>query len=203
MAVPEVGSGNGLHLNLSLRSNGEQAMAEADGQLTDAAKFAIAGLLHGLPDLTPLLLPTVNSYRRLRPHSFAPTAWTWGRDNRTCAIRVAGEGETLRVEIRVAGSDANAYLVAAAAIGCINAGLDAKEPPPPAVTGSAYRTCHTSPPIAASLPEAIAAMRASPTAADLLGPQAVAHYARAAELELAAHREQVTDSELDRGLIRA
>ena len=65
-------------------------------------------------ELTLLLAPNINSYKRFVRGSFAPTALVWGHDNRTCALRVVGHGKGMRVESRVAGGDVNPYLAFAA-----------------------------------------------------------------------------------------
>ena len=67
-------------------------------------------------ELTLLLAPNINSYKRFAPGSFAPTALRWGRDNRTCALRLVGHGAALRVENRIPGGDVNPYLAIAAVI---------------------------------------------------------------------------------------
>ena len=82
--------------------------------------------------------PTVNSYKRAVPYSFAATTATWGRDNRTTGLRVLGESQAdTRIEHRLAGADANPYLVLAAHLAGGLHGVQADlEPPPP--TGDAY-----------------------------------------------------------------
>ena len=63
-----------------------------------------------MPEFTALFAPTVNSYRRLVPGLWAPTAASWGIDNRTCALRVIpGSKSSQRVEHRLPGADANPY----------------------------------------------------------------------------------------------
>ena len=67
-------------------------------------------------EMTLFFAPHVNSYKRFAPGSFAPTAIAWGRDNRTCSLRVVGHGEGLRVENRLPGADVNPYLALSALI---------------------------------------------------------------------------------------
>ena len=76
----------------------------------------LAGLLATMRELTLLFAPNINSYKRYQPGSFAPTALRWGVDNRTCALRLVGHGQSLRVENRVPGGDVNPYLAIAALI---------------------------------------------------------------------------------------
>src|ERR1044071_10086636 len=84
-------------------------------------KNYIAGQLHCLPYILPLVAPTINSYKRLVEGAWAPTTLTWGIDNRTTALRsLPGSNSSTRLETRVVGSDANPYLAMAA---CLASGL--------------------------------------------------------------------------------
>lgn len=85
-----------------------------------------------------LLAPNANSYRRFQPDSFVPLAPTWGVNNRTVAIRVpAGDLQATRVEHRVAGADANPYLVMAAVLIGVHRGMTKKLDPGAPVVGNA------------------------------------------------------------------
>ena len=76
----------------------------------------LAGQLHAAAQLAWCFAPTVNSYRRYVPDSWAPTAVVWGEDNRTCGFRTVGSGDGRRVENRIPGADVNPYLALAATI---------------------------------------------------------------------------------------
>ena len=105
--------GNSCHIHCSLAGeDGKNAFA-ADQALFD---HFVAGQIACMKDLTLLYAPHVNSYKRFAPGSFAPTAIAWGRDNRTCSLRVVGHGEALRVENRLPGADVNPYLALSAMI---------------------------------------------------------------------------------------
>ena len=116
--------GNSCHIHLSFRGkDGSMVLVDdndPDG-LSDIGKQYIAGQLAHMRELSIMYAPTVNSYKRYAPGSFAPTAIKWGRDNRTCSYRLVGHGPSLRVENRVPGGDVNPYLAVA---GMIAAGLD-------------------------------------------------------------------------------
>ena len=100
---------------------------------------AVAGLQHCLGDYLAFLAPTVNSYTRLVQGAWAPTAATWGVENRTAAIRViGGGGPSQRIECRVGGADANPYLVAAAAVACVLHGIEEALELGAPVVGNAY-----------------------------------------------------------------
>ena len=92
-----------------------------------------------MADYLALLAPTVNSYTRLVKGYWAPTAATWGLDNRTAAIRVIGGGSpSQRIECRVCGADANPYLAAAAVATAALQGIEEELAPSPPVAGNAY-----------------------------------------------------------------
>ena len=199
MAKPNEREGNSCHIHLSFRTaDGEPVMAgEGPYGLSPDGASLIAGLLAGLRELTLLLAPTINSYKRYAAGSFAPTTVAWGPDNRTCALRLVGHGPSLRVECRVPGGDVNPYLALA---GLIAAGLsgvaNGLELAPP-VTGNAYASSGL-PRVPASLEEALALWVASPLAAEAFGKDVVDHYATMARVELEAYRAAVTDWELRR-----
>jgi glutamine synthetase len=156
----------------------------------------LAGQLACLPDFTLLFAPTVNSYKRLRPGSFAPTRLAWGRDNRTCPIRVVGAGAGLRVEHRVAGGDANPYLAVAAIVAAGLHGIEHRLRPPPAWAGDAQGQAGAElPRLPGTLREAAERWERSELARKAFGDGVVGHYAQAARTELAAHETAVTDWE--------
>ncbi|WP_435211994.1 glutamine synthetase family protein [Streptomyces sp. bgisy034] len=203
MAAPETGRANGLHLHVSLWSNGINRLnvPDSDHELSPTGRHAIAGLLASLPDLGPFYAPNLNSYKRFTPGSFAPTLFTWGHDNRTCAVRVVGRGESLHLEIRVPGADANPYLAMAAVVAAIGYGIEHQIPLSPAQTGNTYRETGT--PVPPTLAHALTAFQDSPSARHAFGADVVGHYARLARLELDHHRLLVTDTERQRWLAHA
>ncbi|MET9566802.1 glutamine synthetase family protein [Streptomyces tauricus] len=203
MAAPSDEVGSGLHLHLSLWRDGEPVFATThDDDLSEAMEQAIGGLLKSLLDLAPLWAPVPNSYKRYRPYSFAPVFMNWGYDHRGCAVRVTGHGLGRHLEVRVAGADANPYLVAVAAIASILRGLKEKIEPPFAYAGDAYRD-RFSPRIHHDLVEGLRAFMSSDFAAKALGEGVLYHYGTAAQHELDVHRTRVTDVERERGDSRA
>ena len=98
-----------------------------------------AGLQATMAESMLLCAPNANSYRRLRPLSYAPLAATWGHDNRTVALRVpSGPEAARRIEHRLAGADASPYLVLAAVLAGIHHGLRKRLEPGPPTRGNAY-----------------------------------------------------------------
>lgn len=140
MAKPFEGiAGNGMHVHFSFTGNtGENRDKNVFGQdPSDTLKGqAIAGLLETMPDVLALLAPSINSFRRLGPGVYTPVAPIWGYENRAAAIRVPdAPPPASRVEHRVAGADANPYLVIAAILAGAHRGITGQLKPPPAVVG--------------------------------------------------------------------
>ncbi|TVL94224.1 glutamine synthetase family protein [Streptomyces sp. SAJ15] len=208
MAAPATGVASGLHLHLSLWREGRPVLADADGSPTALAAHAVAGLLTALPELAPLYAPTVNSYKRYVERSFAPTRFSWGVDNRTCAVRIAGRGPGRHLEIRLPGADANPYLALTAALAAIEHGIDHRLKPPPPCVGDGYRE-EAGPPVPRTLAAAAEALGTGPLARELLGPAVAGHYAHAARVEAEALAgsaglgAEVSDAERERWFGRA
>jgi glutamine synthetase len=183
--------GSSCHLHLSLRDGAPAAM-----------RHFIGGLLEGMAELTAILAPTPNSYRRLTPYSWAATTATWSVDNRSAGVRAILDGDGIaRVEHRQAGADANPYLAAAAALA---AGLDgvqrACEPPPP-IDGDVYALADGAvPALPTSLGAATDLLERSALARDWLGDDVVDHCVAMQQEELAAQSAAVTDWETARYL---
>jgi glutamine synthetase len=199
MAKVNAAEGNSCHIHLSFRASDGTPVMAGDGSygLSAAGASVIAGLQAGLRDMTLLLAPTVNSYKRYVPGSFAPTAVAWGPDNRTCALRLIGHGPSLRVECRVPGGDVNPYLAVAALVACAVDGVRRELPLPEPVTGNAYAISDVEH-IPVSLEEAASLWSDSPLADSAFGSEVVNHYANMARVEIAAYRSAVTDWELRR-----
>ena len=108
-------AGAGMHLHASLADrDGRNACADAAPSGSPLLRHAIGGLRETLGDGMAVFAPHANSYRRFRAMSYAPVATTWGVNNRSVSLRVpAGPPASRHVEHRVAGADANPYLVAA------------------------------------------------------------------------------------------
>ncbi|MGW3134971.1 glutamine synthetase family protein [Streptomyces sp. NPDC001139] len=199
MAAPETGIGSGLHLSLWNEHHKPVFSHRRGEHLPPAMAHATAGLISALPHLAPLYAPTVNSYKRYRPHSFAPTRYNWGFDHRGCAIRVTGHGPGTHLEVRLAGADANAYLALAAYTAAIAHGIEEKLTARPACDGDAYQD-QGSIPLYPDLAEALAYFEHSTVAHLLLNKNVVRHYAHAARAELTWFRSQITGVERQRGI---
>ncbi|MFJ6213393.1 glutamine synthetase family protein [Streptomyces sp. NPDC092296] len=201
----DAGEGNSCHIHLSLRGRADGAAVLADPGAADGMselmRHFVAGQLHCLAELTLLMAPNVNSYKRLRPGAFAPTGIAWGRDNRTCPIRVVGAGESLRIEHRVPGGDANPYLAVAAAVAAGLYGIEHRLPLPEPHRGNALADPAV-PRLPTTLTEALHRWENGGLARKLFGDDVVSHYAQAARTELSAFESAVTDWERVRGFER-
>jgi len=133
-------AGNGLHVHFSLLdARGHNIFDDGSEMGSDIMRHAVAGLLATMTELTLTFAPHLNSYRRLMPGSLAPSAIAWGYENRTSAIRIPGGAkEARRIEHRVAGADANPYLVLASVLGGALLGIEQKMAAPKPVSGNAY-----------------------------------------------------------------
>ena len=187
--------GNSCHIHLSLRSaEGEPVLAgERPGGFSPLMEHFLAGQLACLAELTLMLAPNINSYKRYAAASFAPTTIAWGIDNRTCALRVVGHGLSLRVENRVPGGDVNPYLAIAALIAAGLHGIEHELPLEPPCTGDAYQAPYAKVP--ATLRDAAALFAESSVAKAALGDEVVGHYLNMARVEIQAFDQAVTDWE--------
>ncbi|WP_281278075.1 glutamine synthetase family protein [Nocardia mexicana] len=194
--------GNSCHIHLSLRNAaGDPVFAGDDPDGGSALlRHFLAGQLDCLRELTYLLAPNINSYKRFQDGSFAPTAVAWGRDNRTCALRVVGHGPSLRMENRVPGGDVNPYLAVAALIAAGLHGIEQRLPLEPELRGNAYRS--ERPRVPRTLRDAAQLFGDSEIAKAAFGEDVVRHYRNAAQVELDAYDAAVTDWERIRGFER-
>jgi glutamine synthetase len=141
MAKPYGGrSGSGLHVHFSLLDKkGKNVFNNGTDQGSATMLHAVGGLIDSMAETTLLYAPHANSFRRLRPGTHAPSAAAWGYENRTVAVRIPGGSyEARRIEHRVAGADANPYLILAGILGGALVGIERQIAPPDPVIGDAY-----------------------------------------------------------------
>lgn len=170
--------------------------AAADG-MSRTLRHYLGGQVRLMPELTALYWPTINSYKRRVENTWAPTTATWGRENRTCAIRVIGDSpKSTRVEYRQLGADMNAYIGMAVSLAAGLWGIENEIEPPKPVTGNGYAS--DAQPLPRTLKDAVALLRESELARTLLGDTFVEHYARTREWEVRQYERAVTNWELER-----
>ncbi|MGQ4268291.1 glutamine synthetase family protein [Nocardiopsis changdeensis] len=198
MAKYDGGEGNSCHVHLSLRDGAGAPVFADDGSgrygMSGHMEHFVAGQLACMREFALLHAPNVNSFKRLSPQAYAPSSIAWGLDNRTCPVRVVGQGESARIEFRVPGGDANPYLSVAAIIAAGLYGIDQALPLPEPTAGDAGAAPDL-PRLPASLEEAVLAWENSDIARAVFGPDVVRHYAAAGRAELAAFSATVTDFE--------
>ncbi|MEV7613009.1 glutamine synthetase family protein [Streptomyces sp. NPDC089799] len=202
MAKFDQREGNSCHIHLSLTdADGRNAMAGTDPHgMSEVMRHFLAGQLAALRDFSLLYAPNINSYKRFRPGSFAPTAVAWGKDNRTCALRVVGHGPSTRFENRLPGGDVNPHLAVAGLVAAGLYGIENRLELPDPCTGNAYTADYAHVPT--TLREAAELWENSEIAKAAFGPDVVAHYLNMARVELDAYDSAVTDWELRRSFER-
>ncbi|HEY0333710.1 MAG TPA: glutamine synthetase family protein [Stenotrophomonas sp.] len=141
MAKPFAGqAGSGLHLHVSLLdTQGGNVFAGTPEAPVQPLLHAIGGLQRAAVSSLLLFAPHANSYRRFVPNAFVPLNESWGYNNRTVALRIPhSDARNTRIEHRIAGADANPYLVAAAVLAGMLDGLEQALMPGPRTEGNAY-----------------------------------------------------------------
>lgn len=160
----------------------------------------LGGQLKLMPELTALVSPTINSYKRYVPGVWAPLNATWGLENRTCALRVIGAGpragKSLRIEHRQPAADISPHVTMATLLGAGLWGIENEIEPPAAVAADATGT--RAPPLPTSLAEAVRLLEKSKPARAILGDAFVDHYLCTRDWEIRQHEKAVTDWELAR-----
>jgi glutamine synthetase len=189
------------HVHQSLWKDGKNVFFDPSDpdKMSSTMRSYLAGILQCLPEILPMVAPTINSYKRLVEGAWAPTNATWGIDNRTVALRaLPSNDKSTRIECRVPGSDVNPYLAMSA---CLAAGLygikNKLKLTTPAITGNGYedQSCQK---FAPNLFEATKIMKNSKIAKELFGAEFVEHFCMTRDWEWREFSKNVTDWELKR-----
>ncbi|MEW6263990.1 MAG: glutamine synthetase family protein [Thermodesulfobacteriota bacterium] len=193
--------GSGYHVHMSLSDPKTRQNLFNDPQdphgLAEIMKWFIGGQIAHARGMSAIVAPTVNSYKRYVPNSFAPYNVAWGLDNRTVYVRVPHErGPGTRVENRAPCATANPYLTIAA---CLAAGLDGIEKkidPGEPFVGDCY-TADTSkyPPLPMYLQEALEELNKDVVLCQALGPKLIQAFNAVKQAEVARFRTYVTEWE--------
>ena len=181
---------------------GEHSAGEHGAALTDHFRMYLAGQLAASRDFSILWAPTVNSYKRFQPGSWAPTAVAWGSDNRTLGYRVVGHGAGTRVECRIPGADANSYLAFAGTIAAGLYGIRHRLQLEDAYAGNGYEA-RDLPRIPTTLAEAADLWEQSSIARECFGDDVHHHLLNMARHEWSSFQQTVTDWERVRYFERA
>lgn len=199
MAKPHADeAGSSCHIHLSLWS-GDKSAFPGDTDLgpvkcSEAFRWFLGGWMAHVPELMPFYAPTINSYKRYLPGSWAPVGIAWSYDNRTAGFRVVGEGNSLRIECRIPGADCNPYLAYAATLAAGLDGIAKKTEPPALFVGDVYQAAEL-PRVPATLRDATDAFAASAFVREAFGADVQEHYTHFYREEQSAYDRAVTDWE--------
>jgi glutamine synthetase len=186
--------GSGMHMHVSvLDRDGLNVFASEDALGNDTLKQAAAGLIETMADGMAIFAPNANSYRRLRPELYVPMNATWGYNNRGVAVRVPVSGAAdRRLEHRVAGADANPYLVAAAILAGMLYGIERKLAPPPPLFGNAYMQRLAAPKLPGDWPTSLTRFGESAFLREYFGERFVTLYERTRRGEMQDFNSRLT-----------
>jgi glutamine synthetase len=184
------------HLHQSLHKDGENAFYLKDG-MSDALRHYVGGLVRLMPDITAMVSPTINSYKRYVPGVWAPLSASWGKDNRTAGVRLIGldSPKGARIEFRQTAADLNPYTAMAACLGAGLHGIESGLEPPKETRGDAT---YAGTPLPKSLGEAAERLDQSELARKIYGDAFVSHYVHTRRWEVREYERAVTDWELRR-----
>lgn len=192
-------AGSGLHIHVSLLDDQGKNIFAAPGVINAPLRHVIAGTLITLGDGMALCAPGPNSYRRFRAEAYVPLHPTWSINNRGSAIRVpASDPANLRIEHRLAGADANPYLVTAWVLAGMLHGLENRLEPPPVLTGNAYE--QDGEPLPIHWPQSIERFAASAFARATFGDKFVGLYSTVKRAEMEEFNTWITPLEVARYL---
>jgi glutamine synthetase len=185
--------GSGFHLHFSVvNKKGENQMHDGE-ELSEVAKYMIAGVLKNAAALTAFTNPTVNAFKRLGPDTLAPYRANWGYDNRSAMLRIPPERESgTRLEIRVGDGAANPYLLIAAVLAAGLDGIDNKLTCPLAVEGYAYEN-DSAEVLPLDFETALNALEANKALTDQLSAQIVETFLVLKRDEIERYRAEVED----------
>jgi len=189
-------AGSGLHVHFSILDSGGNNIFDNGGDEGTAAMLhAVSGLMEAMPESGLIFAPHLNSYRRMAPGAHAPTGICWGYENRTAAIRIpGGPAKARRIEHRVAGADANPYLILASVLGAALEGIEAGRDPVDPIVGDAYSI--EMPQLPTEWGQAISLFEQGKTNASIY-PDLMRHvYVLAKRQELAGFAARMTDFEI-------
>ena len=208
MPKPVFGAaGSGMHTHQSLfTKEGKNVFYDPSdkNQLSDIARFFIAGLLKYVKEINAILNPTVNSYKRLIPGYEAPTYISWANRNRSALIRIPSKkGKGTRCELRNPDLSGNPYLQFAVMLAAGLRGIEDKIEPPAPVEKNIYslseqeREKYGVRHLPESLGHALSFMEESMLLRETLGEHIFNNFLHVKRKEWEEYRMQVTKWEID------
>ncbi len=188
------------HVHQSLWQNNSNQFYDATqpNNMSITMQQYLAGQLYCLPQILPMVAPTINSYKRLVEGAWAPTTVTWAVDNRTVALRaLTASSKSCRLETRVVGSDTNPYLAMSACLAAGLYGIKNKLTLQAATIGNGYKD-ESNGRFPKNLDQANEAMKKSTVAKELFGETFVQHFTETRDWEIKQFAKSVTDWEIKR-----
>lgn len=186
-----------FHISLLDRQTGENAfldLSDPDG-LSSTIKSFIQGILTHAPAMMPLIAPTPNCYKRLKPHTFAPSNISWGIEDRSAMVRVkATRDQDTHLEMRAASGITNPYLSAAATLAAGLLGIENQYSLQPAVEGPSEDNPNL-PKLPLNLEAALACLDADAAMKSLLGEDFVHLFTTVKQFELERFHSHISDWE--------
>ncbi|WP_010530711.1 type I glutamate--ammonia ligase [Lentibacillus jeotgali] len=185
-------NGSGMHVNMSLFRNGENAFFDKDGemQLSDVAYQFTAGVIKHATNFTAVTNPTVNSYKRLVPGYEAPCYVAWSGTNRSPLVRIPySRGLSTRIEVRSVDPAANPYMAMSVLLASGLDGVENKLTPPESVDQNIYdmdkkeREENGVKDLPATLMDALEVMQQDETIVEALGEHLYEHFVEAKTIE--------------------
>ena len=201
-------AGSSMHLHMSLWDKaGKRALFPGPHKMgpvevSDQFRWFLGGWMQHARALSVFYAPYPSSYKRYQFQSWAPTNIAWSYDNRTSGFRVVGHGNSLRIESRIPGADANPYLAFAATIAAGIDGIKNKTEPPAIFEGDVYSAGNL-PKVPANLRDAIGELEQSAMLREAFGADVVAHYLHFFRTEQRKFDQVVTSWERERYFERA
>lgn len=187
-------AGSGLHVHVSLLDRAGHNVFADPARGETLLGQAVAGLIDTMHASTLMFVSNWNGYRRLQPGSYAPTTASWGHNNRSVGVRIpAGPPEARRLEHRIAGADANPYLVLTAVLAGMLEGIERGLAPPPPIVRNAYE--EPVPPLPDSMESAITLFERSDFVRRTIGLEYRSLLAHLKRAEVAAFKSEITPLE--------
>ncbi|MEM7209013.1 MAG: glutamine synthetase family protein [Pseudomonadota bacterium] len=190
-------SGSGQHIHVSLRDDqGRPVFDPANPTSDDMIRYAVAGMQQTLHEAMLVFAPNLNAFRRFEPDQFVPVTRDWGIDNRSMAFRVVDyDNKNRRIEHRVAGAEANPYLVVAAVLAGIHHGISNRLEPTDMASGNAGAEVDESLPLI--IWQAIEIMRSAQVLPQYLSDDYIDAYTRVKQGEFDEFMSAMSAQELD------
>lgn len=209
-------NGSGMHIHISLLIDDENVFYDkSKDDVSQEALYAIGGILRNSKEISILVAPTVNSYKRLKPHYEAPNKICWGYGNRSTLIRVplAMDKETCRIEYRHPDPSCNPYLAIMAIIASARSGIINKIDPGEPCKENAYKIKGKYDELPSNLGEALNIFENSKLTMEILGEELHSEIVKMKEEEWEEYLkyvlnnklnyEDITDWEINRYLVKA